>query len=148
MPVNERAAASVSVDVATMSKRDRDDKQNVAVNRVDDPVVTDPNVRTWTALQRTGGRRTRIVCQQSDGTLEATTDGRVKLAYCPYSGRSQLDPVIAHVQPRSTLTSSQGMFGPSSAIAASKAATSSASSNAAAIFSYCSGLTSTAANRP
>jgi hypothetical protein len=63
-----------------MSKRDYDDEDNIVVNGVDDPVVTDPNAQTWATLQRAGGRGARVLCQQSDGTLEATTDRRVKLA--------------------------------------------------------------------
>ena len=63
-----------------MSERHDDDEENIVVNRVDDPVVTDPNAQTRPTLQCAGGRRSRVQCQQRDGTLEATTDRWVKLA--------------------------------------------------------------------
>ena len=136
------------VDLAAVSIRHDDDEENVIGNRVDDAVVTDPNAKARATLQSASSRGPRVLCQQRNDTLQSMTHRRVELTQGANGRGSQLDPVLAQVQPRSTLTCSQGMFGPSSFIAASKAAASSASSKAATSLSYCSGLTSTAAGRP
>ena len=144
---NEPVALPV-VDVTAVSNRDDHDEENIICNRVNDAVITDPNAKAWATLESARSRRARVLRQQRNCTLQAMTDRRVELAQGANGRRTQLDPIVAQVQPRSTLTCSQGMFGPSSFIAASKAAASSASSKAATSLSYCSGLTSTAAGRP
>jgi len=123
------------VDLASVAERDDDDQEHVVVDGVDDAIVTDPNAESGSALQGAGGRWTRVVRQEGDRTLHAVTYRWVEPAQRSDSPGAQLDAISAHSQPRSALACSQGMFGPSSSIAASKAATSSASSRAAISFS-------------
>lgn len=122
---------SAVVDVAAVPERDDNDEEHVVLNGVDDAIVTDPNAESWSAFQGSGGRWTRVLRQKCDRALDPATDRRVELAQRSYGRWSQLDPVFAHSQPRSAFTWSQGMFGPSSSIAASNATMSSASSAAA-----------------
>lgn len=114
-----------------MPERDEDDEENVVLDGVDDAIVTDPHAESGSALQCPGGRGTRVLCQEGNRALDPATNRRVELAQRSYGRWSQLDPVSGHSQPRSAFACSQGMFGPSSFIAASNAATSSASSRAA-----------------
>lgn len=118
------------VDVASVSERDNDNQEDVVLHGVKDAVVADSNTKTRSALQCACTGRARIFGEQGDCALDASTDGGFELAQGTGGCRTELDPIPAHAQPRSALTCSQGMFGPSSAIASSKAATSSASSKA------------------
>ncbi len=101
------------------------------MDRVDDAIVADADAVGGPTSECPGSGRTRILGEEGDRPLDAGSDVRMELSECPERGWADLDPVAAHDQPSSAFTSSQGMFGPSSAIAASKAATSSASSAAA-----------------
>jgi len=114
-----------------MSKPHDDHQQHVILDRVDDPVIADPDTKTWPTLEGACTRRSRILGEHRDCALDPTANLRVELAQGAGCRRTKLDAIRAHCQPRSALTCSQGMFGPSSAIASSKAATSSASSRAA-----------------
>lgn len=49
------------VDVASMSKPDDNDQQDVVVDGVGDSVGAHPNSKTWPALQCPGTRGTRIL---------------------------------------------------------------------------------------
>ncbi len=118
------------VDVASVPKADDDDQQHVVLDGVDDAVIAHADPESGTALKCTCARRARVLGEQRDRTLNPTADLGVELAQSAYGGWAKLDAIGAHSQPRSALTCAQGMFGPSSAIASSKAATSSASSNA------------------
>ena len=91
----------------------------------------DPDAQTGPPFQGAGGRGARILRQEGNHTLHAATDCWVELAQRSDRRWAQLDAVFAHSQPRSAFACSQGMLGPSSAIATSNAATSSASSRAA-----------------
>ena len=121
----------LAVDVASMSEPNDDNQQDVVLNCVDDSIVAYPDTKAWPALEgpHTGG--SRILCEQRDRALDATTILGIELAQRSGRRRTQLDAVVVHSQPRSALTCSHGILGPSSAIAASKATTSSASSSAA-----------------
>lgn len=114
-----------------MAEGDDDDEQNVILDAVDDPVVTDAHSQRGPALQRASGGGTWVLREERNCALDAATNRRIELPERTYRGGSQLDSVLAHSQPRSAFTCSQGMFGPSSLIAASNAATSSLSSRAA-----------------
>ena len=113
-----------------MSKPHDDHQEHVVFDCVDDAAIADPDTKTWPTLESTCARRSRILGEQGDCALDATTKLRIELAQGAGCRRTQLNAIRAHSQPRSALTCSHGMFGPSSAIAASKAATSSASSSA------------------
>ena len=113
-----------------MAERHDDHHEYVVGHGVDNAVVTHPDPETGSTLQSTSGRWTRVVRQQCDGALKPVTNRRIELSEGSNSRGPHLDAVLAHIQPRSALTCSHGMFGPSSAIAASKAAMSSASSKA------------------
>lgn len=131
-PFNRQLGIDLStfVDLSSVPQSRDHNKEHVVLNGVDDAVVTDPDAPTRWALQRTGSRRSWILCEQRDRALDATADLGVELTKSPDCCRSEFDPVGGHTQPRSALTCSQGMLGPSSAIAASKSATSWASSKA------------------
>ena len=128
--VSETSSPLLVVDVASMAKPDDDHQQHVVLDRVDDPVVADPDTKTRPTSQGACTRRARILGEQRDCTLDPTANLRVEVVHGADCRRTKLDAIRAHSQPRSALTCSQGIFGPSSAIAASKAATSSASSRA------------------
>ena len=121
---------SAFVDFSSVPKRHDHHEEDVVLHGVDDAVVTDPNPQTWAALQRPGRWRSWVLREQSNRALDAPADLGVELAKRPGCGRPELDAIRAHVQPRSALACSQGMFGPPSSMAASKAATSCASSSA------------------
>ncbi len=114
-----------------MSEPHYDDQQHVVLDGVDDAVVPDPDTESRTPLQGSRARWPRILGQQCDGAVDSSPNVGIELAERTGCGGTKLDAVGAHSQPRSALTCSHGMFGPSSAIAASKATTSSASSRAA-----------------
>lgn len=114
-----------------MAEPDDDHREDSIVDRVDDAVVTNTYAQAVPSLECPGAGGTWVVCEQPDRALNAGADFGVELAQCSDRGWSKRDAVLAQTQPRSDLTCSQGMLGPSSAIAASKAATSSASSSAA-----------------
>jgi len=113
-----------------MSKSHDDHQQHVVLDGVDDAIVADSNSKTRPALEGTCPRRARILREQSDCALDPPANLRIEFAQGTDGRRSKLDAVSAHSQPRSALTWSHGMFGPSSAIAASKPVRSSASSMA------------------
>ena len=127
---SETQSPLLVVDIPSMSKPHNDHQQHVVLDRVDDAVIADPDTKTRPTLKHTCTRRARMLGEQSDRTLDPTANLRVELAQRPDCPRAKLDAIRAHSQPRSALTCSQGMLGPSSAIAASKAATSSTSSRA------------------
>ncbi len=126
----QRKCALSVVDVSSVPDRNDDNHKSVVLNRVDDAVVPHANPESRPATQGTRCRGPRVVRQEGDCSLDTWANVRVEFAECPDRGRAQFYPIEAHAKPRSALTCSQGMLGPSSAIAASKAATSSASSRA------------------
>jgi len=130
-PESPQPPPSAVVNVAPVPERNDDHKQDLVSDRVDDAVVTDTNAKSGSAPHRSSGRRARIPRQECDCSLQTSTCRRVELAQRSEGGRPQFDPVRGHSQPRSAFACSQGMFAPSSAIAASNARASSASSNAA-----------------
>ena len=92
------------VDVASMSKPHDDDQQHIVFHCVDDPVVADPDTKTRPTLEGTCTWRARILGEESDRTLDATANLRVKLTQGAYCRRAKLDAIRAHSQPRSALT--------------------------------------------
>ncbi len=128
---SETQSRLLVVDVASMPKPHDDDQQHVVLDGVNNSIVTDSDSKTRPALQSTCTWRARILREQSDCALNSPASLRVEFAQGADGRRSKLDAIGAHSQPRSALTCSHGMFGPSSAIATSKPATSSASSRAA-----------------
>ena len=124
------SAPLLVVHVAPMSKPHDDHQQHLVLDCVDDSVIAYPDAKTGPALKRTCTWRTRFLGEQRDCTLNPPANLRVELAQSAECRRTELDAIRAHSQPRSALTCSHGMFGPSSAVAVSKAATSSASSQA------------------
>jgi len=127
--ISDRATSSV-VDVAPVAESDDDHGEDLVVDRVADAVVTNADAETVSPVEGPGPWGTWAVCEQPDGSLNAEADLRVELSQRSDSGWAELDAVLAHTQPRSALTCSHGMLGPSSVIAASNAARSSASSSA------------------
>lgn len=113
-----------------MTDGDHDNDKQSVLDRVDDAVVANPNSPPGSSAKLTRGWGPRILSQQSDCASQAIASLRFDLAQLTRSGRSELDPVAAHAQPRSCFTCSQGMLAPSSAIAVSKAEMSSISSSA------------------
>ena len=130
-PARRSSTASPVVDVSPVAKRDDYDHEHIVGHGVDDAVVPDSHAQARSSAQSTRRRRTWVLREQRDDALDAAADLWIELAQRTDGGRSQLDAISAHSQPRSAFACSQGMFGPSSAIAASNAAASSASSSAA-----------------
>lgn len=118
-----------------MPERHDDDEEHIDLDGVDDSVVTDSDAKSSSAPQGSRSWRSGVVRQQEDRALNTPAILRVEPAEGSHRRGPQLDAVLAHSQPRSAFTCSQGIFGPSSTIAASNAATSSASSKAAIISS-------------
>jgi len=121
-------SASVLVDVAAIAEGHDHNEQHIVSHGVDNSVVPDPDSVTRSTAKRPGRRRARVLGEQRDGALNARPSLSVQFLQRPRSRGAQLDRVGGHTQPRSALTCSQGMLAPSSAIEASKAAMSSASS--------------------
>src|SRR6478735_393919 len=113
-----------------MAEGDDHDQQNVVLHGVNDPIVPNPNAQARPAPERARPRWSGILGQEGYRTLNAWPHLRVEPAQRSDGGRADLDAIGRHAQPRSTFTVAQGMFGPSSAMASSKAATSSTSSSA------------------
>ena len=131
LPLADRkAATSPVVDVTPMSQSHQDHQEHVVFDGVDDAVVADADAKPWSAPKGLCTRWARIGGEQGDGALDAAAGLRIELTQRPCGRRAKLKVVCTHSQPRSALTCSHGMFGPSSAIAASNAATSSLSSSA------------------
>src|SRR5580693_4841980 len=112
------------VGLPAMAQRYDDDQEDVVGNGIDDPIVADPNAEPRSTPQGFGRWRAGIGGQKGDRPLDARAHVRVELAKRSSRGRPDLDAIATHVQPRSALTCSQGMLGPSSAMEASKASTS------------------------
>lgn len=129
--LHSQSAISSVIDVSPVTEPDDHHGEDSVVDGVDDAVVPDADAQTVSPLERPGSRGTWVLREQPDGALNAVPDLRVELAQRSDGRWAKFDPVRAHAQPRSALTCSHGMLGPSSAIAASKATTSSASSSAA-----------------
>ena len=123
------------VDLPTVPKGNYDYQEYVVFNRVDDAVAADPDPQPGPPPQRASRRWSRVFSQERDRALDAPANLRVELSQRANGRRPKFYAVLAQSQPRSALTSSQGMFGPSSSMAESKAATSSASSSASIISS-------------
>lgn len=107
-----------------MAKGEHRDFQNalvvrLSVNRIDDPIVTHPYPKTGSVLEGNGRRWPRVLRQHRYGATDAIADLGIEFAQRPERSGPELDPTGSHAQPRSTLTWSQGMLGPSSVIAAS-----------------------------
>ncbi len=136
------------IDVTSMADGNNHDQQHSIIDGVDDSVVPNPQPVTLSTSQRPRRRRARILGEQRNCPLNPGLRRSINLAKFAKGCRSKFDAVLVHDQPRSLFTCSQGMLAPASVIAASKATTSSDSSNASSIWSYCSGLTRTAARRP
>jgi hypothetical protein len=103
---------------------DDHDEEDTVINGVDDSIVAHPEPISGTPSQRTGRGRTRIVSEQRNSALYAGLDYTIILSKLTQSRRPELDLIVAHDQPRSIFTCSQGMLLPSSAIALSNATTS------------------------
>lgn len=124
-----------AVDLSSVTDRDHGNDKEPIIDCVDESIVADPNSPPGTAVQLARGWGARVLCEESDGAPESIASLRFNLAKLTYSGRSELDSVVAHVQPRSCFTCSHGMLSPSSDIAASKAEMSPISSSASIISS-------------
>ena len=118
-----------------MTQGDDNDQEDVVLDRVDHAVAARPDAECVAPLELLDIRWTRVFRQQGYGPLDPSSDLGIQLSQSSKRRRAQFDPVAAQSQPRSALASFQGMFGPSSAIAASNAATSSISSSASIISS-------------
>ncbi len=121
---------SLFIYLAAMSKIDDHNEEHVVFDGVDNPVVSDPDPESWSTSQRPGCRWPWVGREEGNRSLDTGAGFRIQLAKCPRRGWPDLYAVGVQAQPSSALTSSQGMLGPSSAIAASKAVMSWASSNA------------------
>lgn len=100
--LDPRLVTSAVVDVASVPERHDDDKEDIVFDRVDDAVVANPDSQPRPSAQRPRSWGTGVLGQQSDGALNATSDGRVELLERPEGGRAKLD-AVGHVQPRSAL---------------------------------------------
>lgn len=125
-------SARSAVHIAPMPECDDDHQQDTIVDRVDDAVVADAHAEAVASLERLGTRWARIVTEERDRTADTGPVLMVDPLQRSSGGGTEFD-AVAHCQPRSAFTSSQGTFGPSSAMALSKAATSAASSRASII---------------
>ena len=83
-------------------ERHDDDQQDVVLDCVDDAVVADAHAHAGSPAERPCRRWARILGEESDGALDATSDGRVELPERTESSRAQLD-AVGHAQPRSAL---------------------------------------------
>jgi hypothetical protein len=68
------------IDVPSVSEPHDNHQEHVVLDRVDDAVVTDPNTKPEPTLQRSRTGWSRVLCEQGDRSLHATTDLRVELA--------------------------------------------------------------------
>jgi len=127
---------------------DDGDNEYTVVDRVDDPVVADPQPVSRATLQLARRGWPWILAEKRDPTLDPRLDASVDLLELSECCWAELDGVCGHAQPRSCLTVSQGMLWPSSAIVSSNAAMSRTSSNASSISSYRSALMRTAVGFP
>lgn len=87
-----------------MSKHHDDDQQHIVFDGVDDPIVADPDSETRPALESTSTGRSRILGEQSDCTLDPSSNLGVEFPQGADRRRAQLDAKSAHTQPRSALT--------------------------------------------
>ncbi len=107
-----------------MPQSDEGDEEDVIVDCVDDPIVAHPypkGISTAKCARRWGSG---IAGEKRDHSTDAIVLRPIDLPECSKCRRSKLDSVWTYFQPRSACTWLQGMFGPSSANAASKASTS------------------------
>lgn len=137
---SDPTGSSAVIGVASVPDRHDRDEQHIVFDRIDDAVVTDPDAVAGPTLKGARSRRTGIVREKRERALDTWPICGMDTTQPLQRRRSHLNPVRAH-QPRSDFTCSQGMLSPSSAMASSKAAMSSASSRAVSMRSYCAGLT-------
>ena len=81
-----------------------DDQQDLVLDCVDDAVVAYPDTKTRPTREGTCSWGSRIVREQRNRALEATTNVRIELAQGPGCRRTQFDAIDGHCQPRSALT--------------------------------------------
>jgi hypothetical protein len=131
-----------------MPECDNHDQENSIVNGVQNPIVPYSESIAIATTKWPRGRRSRVLGKEGDGPSNPWLRRTINLSKFSKSRRPEFNPIVAHDQPRSLFTCSQGMLAPVSASAMSKAATSCDSSSASSISSYCSGLIKIAARRP
>jgi hypothetical protein len=136
------------VDVSTMAECDNHDQENSIINGVQNPIVPYSEPISIATSKWPRGRRSRIFGKEGNCPLNPWLRRTVNLSKFSKSRWSEFNPIVAHDQPRSLFTCSQGMLAPVSDSAMSKAAMSCDSSSASSISSYCSGLIKIAARRP
>jgi len=112
-----------------MTERYDNHEEDIVVDSVDDAVIADAYPKSGSASQRSGCGWSWVMGKKCDCPLNAGSDILVEFAQGSHRRWADSNAVGAHVQPRSTLTCSQGMFSAFSAIASSKASASSASSS-------------------
>jgi hypothetical protein len=112
------------IDVASMTDSDDNDEKNSVIDRVNDSVVANSEPITRPTTKGSRSRRTWILCEKCDRTLNARLYRAINFAKFAHGRWPKLDAVVGHDQPRSIFTCSQGMLFPSSLKAASNAATS------------------------
>ena len=136
------------INVASMANGDNHDQEDSVIDGVENSVVGDPQPVTVSSAKQPRGRRARIFREESYRPVNARLLQAIAFAEFSECCWSKLNSVLVYDQPRSRLTCSHGMLAPASLRAASNATTSCDSSSASSIWSYCSGLTKTAARRP
>jgi hypothetical protein len=70
-----------------MAEGDNDHQEDIVSDGVDDAVVTDPNSKPWPAAQPPRGRRSWILCQKRDGSLDARLNCWIELRQRPDGSR-------------------------------------------------------------
>jgi len=112
------------IDVATMANCYNHDHQNSVIDGVNDSVIANPKSVTLTPPERPRGRRPWILGEQCDCPLNSRLHRKINLAEFSKCRRPKFNAISVQDQPRSIFTCSQGILSPTSARAASNAATS------------------------
>ena len=118
-----------------MTDSDNHNEQYPDINGVNDPVIAHPESVAGPSSKRPRRWRTRILSEQRNGALNTRLRGTINLSNFAQGRGPELNSIFVHDQPRSIFTCSQGMLAPSSANAASYAASSCDSSKASSISS-------------
>jgi hypothetical protein len=79
-------------------------EQDSVIDRVDNPVIADPETMGFSSTKLARGGWAWIFCKQRNCTMEARLHRSVNRSQFPQRRRTKFNLVIAHNQPRSALT--------------------------------------------
>jgi hypothetical protein len=113
-----------------MADRDDQNEKHIVMDCVQDAIVAYANAKLRSSAESPRYGWPRILAEERNCSPNSRLDCGIQFRQRSPGCWPQFDSIAAHVHPKSALTSSQGIDGSFSAIAASIAATSSASSRA------------------